>query len=118
MSDLTLTPPRAVRFGPEHTPPSVASALERLDMLNIEIVSIDGNIARLGSMMEDETLRDDEYTTSAKQRVHALTAKRYCAVELEWLKAWLRVNDPDSPPRMLRGILMELVNIKSLLARR
>lgn len=114
MSDLTQAP-RAVRFGPDHIPESVASAKERLDVLNVEIASIEGNIARLDSMLED--VPDDEFAVMNKQRVHALTAKRYCTVERAWLEAWLRNCDPDSLPRMLRAILMELVNIKTLIGR-
>jgi hypothetical protein len=95
----------------------VAAAKERLDVLHVELASIEGNIARLASMLEDDTISDDEYATVSRQRVHALTAKRYCTVEMAWLQVWLRVNDPDTTPRMLRAIFMELVQIKSILGR-
>ena len=118
MSDLTLTPTRGDRLGPDNIPAGIAAARDRLDQLNVEIASIEGNIARLNSMLEDESATDTEYSGWVKQRVHALTAKRYGTVEREWLKAWLRTNDPDTPTRLLRGIFMELVQIKTLLARR
>jgi hypothetical protein len=94
----------------------VAIAKDRLDDLNVEVASIEGNIARLDAAMEN--VGDDEYATMSRQHVHALTAKRYCTVEQAWLRAWLRKNDPEEPTRLLRGILLQLTKISSLLSQR
>jgi hypothetical protein len=114
MSDIIA--PRVPRFGPDNLPSNVASAKERLDFLSVEVASIEGNIARLDSMMED-TESDGEYETLSKQRVGAITAKRYGTVEQAWLQAWLRKYDPDEPTRLLKGILMQLVTLTAAVTR-
>jgi len=106
---------RANRFGPDRLPDSAVVAKERLDLLAVEIASIEGNIARLDNMMD--VADDDEFAALNQQRVHAQTARRHCCVEQAWLKAWLRKNDHDDSTRLLRGILMQLVTLTSAVSR-